>query len=271
MGQLTLQHLREHGIVPDTSLGQHFLVDDNILGVIDRMAAIGERDVVYEPGAGVGVLTAHLAQRVRRVHAVEIDHRLEPALAAVQRVHTNVSVTWGDATSVEPATLDPVPNKLVSNLPYHVAAPIVAEALQHAPTIGTYCVMVQREVAQRLFAVTGASDYGALSVLVRALCERTATHRVSRSVFVPQPNVDSTLVAFVRRSDDAVENVPGFARFVRSCFAHRRKTLVNNLQAAGIDRERAEAALDGIGARTSVRPQQLEPLAFARLRSEVGA
>jgi 16S rRNA (adenine1518-N6/adenine1519-N6)-dimethyltransferase len=267
VAQLTLAQLRRFGLTPDTNLGQHFLVDDNVLRVIERMARLDPEDVCYEPGVGVGVLTDFLARRVRHVHGVELDGRLAEPIAAMQSDLDNVTIHWQDATTLDPATLEPAPTKLVSNLPYHVAAPIVAESIQHAPLLRSYCVMVQLEVGERLFAVEGSKGYNALSVLVRTTCRRTATHKVSRRVFAPPPNVDSVLVAF-DRTDELVEpeRVPAFAAFTKQAFTHRRKTLANNLQSAGVaSRDATVAALAAVDLPPAARPEQVSPERFVRL------
>ena len=272
MAQLTLQQLREFGITPDTNLGQHFLIDDNLLTVIGELCGLDAADVVYEPGAGVGVLTDYLAGRAAHVHAGELDRRLEPALAMLEQRHPNISIIWGDAMAIDPSQLTPPPNKLVSNLPYHVAAPIIAEALQHAPCLRGYCVMVQREVGDRMFALVGGANYGALSVVVQALCTRTGTHKVSRSVFVPQPNVDSQLIAFTRdRSDVPDGDVVAFSSFVRSAFVHRRKTLSNNLLLLGYPRELVTQELARLGLKPAARPQELAPPQFAEIHGRLVA
>ena len=151
---------------------------------------------MLEVGAGLGVLTAWLAQRVALVHAVEVDRRLEPALTATLAGAANVNVVWADAVRLDLAELDPPPGALFANLPYNVATPVIIRAL---PTIERYCVMVQREIADRLFASPGTKAYGAVSVLVQLACERLGSRKVSRKVFAPEPNVDSALVAFRRR------------------------------------------------------------------------
>lgn len=273
MAQLTLRQLREHGIIPDTRLGQHFLVDDNILRVAAEMARLGPNDVCYEPGAGVGVLTSFLAERCAHVHSVEIDSRLGRALEIVCADHPNITMHWGDAMQVHPASLSPQPTKLVSNLPYHVAAPIIAECLQHAPSIRTLVFMVQREVADRMAAPVGGPTYGAVSVLVQALCERTGFHQVSRGVFVPPPNVDSSLVALVRR--DVVEglhdeDVPAFSSFLRECFAQRRKTLANNLSSRAGGRDLVVSALAACGHAPAARAQELSPTELVGMFNAVG-
>ena len=273
MAQLTLDQLRRFGLTPDTNLGQHFLTDDNVLRVIERMADLSVDDVCYEPGVGVGVLTDFLARRVRHVHGVEMDRRLEPAIDAMRDDLDNVTIHWSDATQLDPATLEPAPTKLVSNLPYHVAAPIVAEAVQHAPSLRSYCVMVQKEVGERFFAPEGSKGYNALSALLRTTCVRTSTHKVSRHVFAPPPNVDSVLVAFDRRGDDALladDVVPAYAAFLKQAFQHRRKTLANNLQSGGVaPRERTVEALATVDLPPAARPEQVSPERFVRLYEQL--
>ncbi len=248
---------------PKKSLGQHFLVDDNILGVIDRLAELDREDIVLEIGPGLGALTTVLAARCSHVHTVELDHRLEPHLRAIA-AQPGVSLHWGDALKLDLAGLDPPPTKLVANLPYNIATPIVAESLDRLPTIDRWCVMVQREVADRFFAVPSTKAYGAVSVLIQLAAVRTGFHPVSRSVFRPPPNVDSALVAFGRIP--LPDDFASIRRVVEGAFAHRRKTLANSLQLAGIaSRESAVAALAGLGIDPIVRAEALAPPVFAEL------
>jgi 16S rRNA (adenine1518-N6/adenine1519-N6)-dimethyltransferase len=241
-------------------LGQHFLVDENILGVIDRLADLEPEDVVLEIGPGLGILTRYLADRVAFVHAVELDRSLEEHLPK----RDDVKVHWGDALAVDLTALDPPPRKLVANLPYNVATPIVVESLDGLPSVESWCVMVQREVADRFFAEPSTKAYGAVSVLVQLAAERTGLHPVSREVFRPRPNVDSALVAFRRKP--LPESFPRIKRIVQAGFAHRRKTLPNSLSLSGIaTRAQAEAALAAIGREPGVRAEALEPHEFVAL------
>jgi 16S rRNA (adenine1518-N6/adenine1519-N6)-dimethyltransferase len=250
----------DEAVKPRKELGQHFLVDENILGVIGRLAELEPADVVLEIGPGLGVLTRYLADRVARVHAVEIDRSLEPHLPRLP----NLQVVFGDALRVDLASLDPAPNKLVSNLPYNVATPIVVESLDGLPSVAVWCVMVQREVADRFFASAGTKAYGAVSVLVRLAADRTGFHPVSRTVFRPPPNVDSALVAFRRRR--LPEDFSDVKRFVEAAFAHRRKTLPNSLELAGVaSREHAQGALASLGRPATIRAEALEPDEFVAL------
>ncbi len=239
-------------------LGQHFLVDENILGVIGRLADLQARDVVLEIGPGLGVLTHYLAARVTHVHAVELDRSLEPHLPS----GGNVTLHWGDALRLDLAAYGA--NKLVSNLPYNVATPILVESLDGIPSLESWCVMVQREVAERLFAAPSTKPYGGVSVLVQLAAERTGFHPVSREVFRPRPNVESALVAF--RRTELPPDWPRLKRIVEGAFAHRRKTLPNSLELAGIaSRGAAQAALASLGRSPSTRAEALAPPEFVAL------
>jgi 16S rRNA (adenine1518-N6/adenine1519-N6)-dimethyltransferase len=222
---------------------------------------------VLEIGPGLGVLTRRLADRAGHVHAVELDRSLEPHLAELA-ARDNVDLHWGDALALDLAALVPAPTKLVANLPYNVATPIVAESLAGLPGIGHWTVMVQREVADRFFATPSTKAYGSVSVLVQLAAERTGFHPVSRTVFRPPPNVDSALVAFRR-----LELPADFARVKRvvtAAFAHRRKTLPNSLELAGAaTRARATAALAALGRPPTARAEQLEPPEFVALAREL--
>jgi 16S rRNA (adenine1518-N6/adenine1519-N6)-dimethyltransferase len=243
------------------SLGQHFLVDDNIVRVIGRLAELDEDDVVLEIGPGLGVLTRHLAEHVSRVHAVELDERLADDL---ERLPDNVDVHYGDAMRFDYSALDPAPTKLVANLPYNVATPIVVESIGGIPSVEHWCVMVQREVADRLFAQPETKAYGAVSVLVQLAAERTGFHPVARTVFRPQPHVDSALVAFRRKP--LPDDYARIKQVVVAAFAHRRKKLANSLELAGVtSRDNAAGALSLIGLDESARAEWLTPQAFAAL------
>ena len=256
-------------VSPKKALGQHFLVDRNLLAVIERLADLSSGDVVLEVGPGLGVLTTFLADRVRHVHAIELDRRLEAPLGDALDGRTNVDLVFGDALAVDLAALEPPPSKLVANLPYNVATPLVAETLIGVPTLGTWCVMVQREVADRFFAEPGTKAYGAVSVLVRLHARRTGLHPVSRTVFRPPPNVDSALVAFDRIAPPA--NAEQVRRVVTAAFGHRRKTLANSVALAGLaTREEAVAALETIARRPDVRAEALGPDEFVRLTEALG-
>jgi 16S rRNA (adenine1518-N6/adenine1519-N6)-dimethyltransferase len=240
-------------------LGQHFLVDENILGVIGRLAELDESDVVLEIGPGLGVLTAFLADRVQQVYAVELDMSLGPQLVERVAGRPNVELRFGDALRLDLREAAPGAVKLVANLPYNIATPLVAESLDGLPDLELWCVMVQREVADRFFAEPSTKAYGAVSVLIQLVAERSGFHPVSRNVFRPRPNVDSAIVAFRRTGLPA--NFAHVKRIVEASFAHRRKKLANSLQLAGIDTAGAQIP--------DVRAEELEPADFLELAREL--
>jgi 16S rRNA (adenine1518-N6/adenine1519-N6)-dimethyltransferase len=226
--------------------------------VIGRLAELDPSDVVFEVGPGLGVLTRYLAERVAFIHAAEVDRRLWAHLDGI----ANTEVHWGDAVRMDITTFDPPPTKLVANLPYNVATPIVAESLAVQQLV-FWCVMVQREVADRFFASPSTKAYGSVSVLVQLATERTGLHAVSREVFRPKPNVDSALVAFKRIAPGAT---PRVKKIVEAGFGHRRKTLANSLALSGLaSRDQAVEALTVIGRQPNVRAEELEPLEFIAL------
>jgi 16S rRNA (adenine1518-N6/adenine1519-N6)-dimethyltransferase len=239
-------------------LGQHFLVDENILGVIGRLAELQPDDIVLEIGPGLGVLTRYLAERVAHVHAVELDRSLEPHLPRTGKV----SLHWGDALRLDLAAFSA--NKLVANLPYNVATPLLVESLDRIPGLESWTVMLQREVADRLFAQPSTKPYGAVSVLVQLATERAGFHPVSREVFRPRPSVESALVAFRRTA--LPPDWRSLKRLVEGAFAHRRKTLPNSLELSGLaTRGEAAAALEAIGRGSATRAEALAPAEFVRL------
>ncbi|MCW3018049.1 MAG: dimethyladenosine transferase, partial [Solirubrobacterales bacterium] len=199
-GQPSLRRMRRFGVRPDRELGQNFLIDSNILGVIDRAAALGPQDVVLEVGGGLGVLSEHLAERVAHVHVVEIDERLRDALHDATDPHANVTLHWADAMALDLGGLRPAPDKVVANLPYGVAASVLLRSIEELPSVHSWVAMVQREVGERLAAAAGNGAYGVPSVLAQLACEVQVLRAIPRGVFHPVPNVDSVLVGMRRRA-----------------------------------------------------------------------
>jgi 16S rRNA (adenine1518-N6/adenine1519-N6)-dimethyltransferase len=250
-------------VEPKKALGQHFLVDENILGVIERMGRLDPADVVVEVGPGLGVLTRRLADRTAHVHAIELDRSLEPHLRDTLAGRPNVTFIWDDALDVAIAELRPEPSKLVANLPYSVATPLVVETLEHAPSLRLWCVMVQREVADRFFAAPRSKAYGAVSVLVQLAARKTGFHPVAPTVFRPPPRVQSALVAFERQPTAEIAAVRAV---VEAGFAHRRRTAANAIALSGLaSRARVEEALASVGRPANARAEELEPTEFVAL------
>jgi 16S rRNA (adenine1518-N6/adenine1519-N6)-dimethyltransferase len=267
--QPTLRRMREFEIHPDRELGQNFLIDSNILGVIGRLAELSERDVVLEIGGGLGVLSEYLAQRTGHVHVVELDERLRAALKDAVGAAANVTLHWGDALAVDLAGMRPSPSKVVANLPYGVAAGALLRTIEELPTVCRWVAMVQREVGERLAAGPGTRAYGVPSVLAQLACEVRVARAVPRSVFHPVPNVDSALVAMTRT---APAPSPALRALVGGAFAHRRKTLVRSLALAGA--AGGEVVHDGVAVRAAlaeldrppdVRAERLSPEDFRAL------
>ena len=268
--QPSLRRMREFGVRPKRELGQNFLIDSNILGVIERAAELGPEDVVLEIGGGLGVLSEHLAPLVAHVHVVELDTGLEPALRDATDRFDNVTLHFADAMRLDLRSLDPAPTKVVANLPYGIAAGAILRTIEDLDGVERWVGMVQKEVGERFAAHSGSGAYGVPSVLAQLSCDVRVLRGVSRSVFAPVPNVDSVLVG-LRRTGPAPE--PVLRELVGAAFAHRRKALAGSLAlapgaAAGV-RERARAALVELGHTPDVRAERLSPEDFRALHAKL--
>jgi 16S rRNA (adenine1518-N6/adenine1519-N6)-dimethyltransferase len=253
-----------HGIRPKKSLGQHFLIEPALAKRIVELAEVGTDDRVVEIGAGLGSLTVALAQTAGEVLAVELDRALHPALMEVVEGLPRVRVVAADALRVDwAALLGPGDWKMVANLPYNVAVPVVMRILEGQPRIARLFVMVQREVGERLVAATGDEQYGAVSVRVAYRAEGRVVRRVPKTVFWPEPKIESVLVSLVRRPPPVSVDESALWRVVEEAFGQRRKTVANALVRLGIERPQAEAILRQCGLPLTVRPEQLDLAAFA--------
>jgi 16S rRNA (adenine1518-N6/adenine1519-N6)-dimethyltransferase len=266
--QPSMRRMRQFEVRPDRDLGQNFLVDSNILGVIGRAAELTPEDVVLEIGGGLGTLTEYLAERAGHVHVVEVDERLRGALLDATGPHANVTVQWGDAMRIDLGALDPQPTALVANLPYGIAAGVMLRTVEELPSLSSWVAMVQREVGERLAAAPGSRAYGAPSVIVQLACEVRVLRSIPRTVFQPVPNVDSVLVGMRRRAAGP-EPSAAVRRLVAGSFAHRRKTLAGSLAlsagAPGRGREQVREAVTRLGHPADVRAERLAPEEFQAL------
>jgi 16S rRNA (adenine1518-N6/adenine1519-N6)-dimethyltransferase len=239
--------------------GQNFLSDHNLLDAIVRESGVGPADVVLEIGGGGGALSERLAPAVAELHVVELDEALRPDLEALAAEHGNVELTWGDAMRVDLAALEPAPTKVVSNLPYSVATPLLLRTINELPGVGSWTVMVQREIADRLRAAPANRTYGSPSVLVQLAADVEMLRTVDRAVFTPRPRVDSALLRLTRRGpapDDHVRDL------VRAAFAHRRKAMTGSLELGGYDRDAVRRALRDVGLPENARAEALAPPDF---------
>lgn len=253
-------------------LGQNFLVDGNILGVIERLGELGQDDVVLEIGGGPGALSQRIAERARHLHVVEVDSRLRERLEGTLAPFDNVSLHFADALELDLRALDPRPGKVIANLPYAIAATAILRTIEDLPEVRSWVVMVQREVGERLAAPPGGSAYGISSVLAQLACEVRILRPVARTVFRPVPNVDSVLVG-LRRSGPAASE--GVRALVRDAFAHRRKALARSLVLSQPGRpelrERTREALVDLGHPADERAERLSPEEFRELARRLDA
>jgi 16S rRNA (adenine1518-N6/adenine1519-N6)-dimethyltransferase len=271
-GGLTPSDLRElarrHGVRPRKALGQHFLIEPTLARRIVALAGIAPGDRVVEVGPGLGSLTVALAGAGARVLAVELDPRLADATReAALPWPGQVEVLEADAAAVEwPAALSgPGPWAMVSNLPYNVSVPVVLRALEQDPRITRMLVMVQKEVGERLAAEPGDGQYGAVSLRVAYWAGARVLRRVSRSVFWPEPNVDSVLVLLDRRPPPANVDRGRLFELIAVAFAQRRKTMRNALVRLGLQRADASQALEQAEIVPNARPESLGLGEFVRL------
>ena len=246
--------------MPKKRLGQHFLADPNTARIVAR--GVAEEDVVLEVGPGHGALTTVLAESARLVHAVEIDPDVFPTLHEALSPYRSVLVHEGDALAFHYEGLNPRPNKLVANLPYNVASPLVLGLLEKAEFLSELRFMVQLEVAKRMAAQKRTKDYGAYAVLVQLLARVRVAHKVSPNVFDPPPNVWSAIVAMERRELDLAD-YERTKKLVLAAFKSRRKRLVNNLP-TGL-REAATEALRATAYGPDARAEELAPEDFVAL------
>jgi 16S rRNA (adenine1518-N6/adenine1519-N6)-dimethyltransferase len=261
---------------PSRSRGQNFLVDANILRIISDAAELRPLDTVIEVGAGLGALTQALLEQAGRVYAIESDSRLVRILQRELGEARNLVLVEADAARFDLESLwdDAPPGdvKMVSNLPYQIAARLVVDYLRSYPWLGRMTVMVQREVAERLAASPGGRDYSQASVKVQARASVDMVAGVSRNSFLPRPRVDSTILDIIRLTGEQAMLSEALAvvfdDVVTSAFAQRRKKLANSLSAGGsplATREQVRAALETIGKAQDSRAEELSPNEFAQL------
>lgn len=278
LGQSSIRRMRDYAVRPKRDLGQNFLVDDNILDVIVRLAELRPDDVALEVGGGLGVLSEHLAARIAALHVIELDRALEDPLREALAPWIDgdqpgrdqrVQIHMGDAVKFDLTTLDPAPTVMVSNLPYSVGATVILQSVVGLPQVDRWVAMVQREVGERFAAAPGTKAYGAPSALAQLSCDVRVLRAVSRKVFSPVPNVDSVLVGLRRVRPPAPNAVRSF---VNDAFLHRRKALARSVSLApGAPKSRRDAvrnALATLDLPLDVRAERVPALSFVDLVRE---
>jgi 16S rRNA (adenine1518-N6/adenine1519-N6)-dimethyltransferase len=256
--------------------GQHHLVDQGTLHAILSMARVRDDDVVLEVGAADGLLTRRLIEQARLVHAFEIDRRFAERLTALAAGRDDLRVHLADALRSPLAELEPPPTALVANLAYNIAIPLLMRTITGLPGLRRWAVMLQRELAERLFAKPSSKAYSSVSVVTQLSCELEARRPVPRTVFSPQPRVDSAFVTFTRAVARPASEAAVLDTLVRAAFGQRRKQLVNSLAGAappgGVPATRTdvERALTGLSLPATTRPEELAPATFVTLAGALG-
>lgn len=270
----TIDVLEQFGLYTKKSLGQHFLIDDNVIGHILKLADIQPTDTVLEVGPGIGTLTVALVEQAQHVVAIEYDDQLVRPLGLTLGTKRNFALISGDAVDVtaeQIATPWGNPDKLVSNLPYQVAATVVLRYFEMLPTLQSATVMVQSEVADRMGAHPGTKSYGAYTVKLNLLASATGRFQVSRNSFLPPPGVDSAVIRIDRNPlVGSMEEYHLVETVVNAAFHMRRKTLRNNLRAVlPLTAEQLDTALLEAGIEGSVRAETLDAPAFITLTKKI--
>ena len=275
----TKQVVEKHGFKFSKSLGQNFLIDDNVIDRILAGARLSEGDKIIEVGPGIGTLTREMGKVADKVVAIEIDKTLIPILQETLSDLENVEVINQDILKVNveelvQEKLSGGPVKLVANLPYYITTPIVMKFLEENIPVTDIVVMVQKEVADRMNAGPGTKDYGALSVAVQYYCETEIVAKAPRHMFIPQPNVDSTVIGLHVRPERKyqVDSEEIFFKTVIASFGQRRKTLLNSLGGLGfLTKEEIKKALQEANIDEKRRGETLTIEEFATLSNKVNA
>jgi 16S rRNA (adenine1518-N6/adenine1519-N6)-dimethyltransferase len=283
------RRFREAGLKPDVRHGQNFLIDLNLLDLLVRTADVGPDDLVLEVGTGTGSLTARLAQTAAAVITVERDPRLYELAADELADCTNVTMLRRDALKnknhLHPEVLAAVreqlavgPNrrfKLVANLPYNIATPVVSNLLVADPVPVSMTVTIQKELAERIAARPGTKDYSALSVWVQCQCDVEIVRLMPPTAFWPRPKVHSAIIHVVARPERRrrIDDVVRFHALVRSLFLHRRKVLRGVLSMVGevrLEKSEVDRILKRLGIAPTARAEQLDVETLLALSGEVG-
>ncbi|WP_297134619.1 16S rRNA (adenine(1518)-N(6)/adenine(1519)-N(6))-dimethyltransferase RsmA [Terrisporobacter sp.] len=273
----TKEVVQKHNFKFSKSLGQNFLIDTNVIDRILEGARVQEGDYVIEVGPGIGTLTKEMGRTAEKVVAIEIDKTLIPILEETLSDFPNIEVINQDILKVDvqelvKEKLNGGPVKLIANLPYYITTPIVMKFLEEDIPVTDIVVMVQKEVADRMNAQPNSKDYGALSVAVQYYCETEIVAKAPRHMFMPQPNVDSTVIGLHVREERKyhVDNEEVFFKTVKASFGQRRKTLLNSLGGLGfLNKDEIRRALQEANIDEKRRGETLSIDEFALLANAV--
>jgi 16S rRNA (adenine1518-N6/adenine1519-N6)-dimethyltransferase len=273
--QNTIDILKKYNFNFQKKFGQNFLIDTHVLEKIIRSADITKEDFVVEIGPGIGTMTQYLCENAREVVAVEIDRNLIPILSETLAAYDNVTVLNEDVLKVDLNRLareknENRPIKVVANLPYYITTPILMGLFEARVPLESVTVMVQKEVAERMQALPGTKDYGALSLAVRYYCAPEIMANVPPNCFMPRPKVGSAVIRLTchEKPPVKVEDEALMFRLIRAAFNQRRKTLLNalnNAQNLSFTKEEVSKALEAMGLSVNIRGEVLSLEQFAKL------
>ncbi|NMB26920.1 MAG: 16S rRNA (adenine(1518)-N(6)/adenine(1519)-N(6))-dimethyltransferase RsmA [Tissierellia bacterium] len=264
--------LNKYGFKFSKSLGQNFLVDGNIVRKISQMGDITKEDYVLEIGPGIGTLTEELALNAKKVVAVELDKALLPILDETLKAYDNIEIIQGDILKTDihkliVEKLEGGPIKVVANLPYYVTTPIIAKLIEEDLNIRSIIVMVQKEVADRIVACPGNKQYGSLSVFVNFYTHPEILITVPKTVFMPQPKVDSAVIELRLKKELLEVNRELFFKVVKAAFGKRRKTILNSLSYSelGLEKELIKEVLEKSNIPLEERAENLKIKDFIKI------
>ncbi len=266
--------IHKHGFRFSKSLGQNFLIDGNIIDNICDGSDINSQDEILEIGPGIGTLTQGLCKRAKKVLAVELDKRLIPILEDTLSIYKNLEIINGDILKIDLEKLlkEKFENekiKVVANLPYYITTPIIMKLLEERLNIEKIVVMVQKEVAERMKAKPGSKDYGALSIATQYYSKPQIIVNVPKNVFMPRPNVDSSVILFDVYDKPPIEVLDEKLMFmvVKAAFGKRRKTLSNSLSSGnlGISKKQVVEVLNMVNINPKLRGEVLDIKDFAKI------
>ena len=266
--------LYKNGFHFNKRFGQNFLTDTNLLRSIVDKAGITENDTVVEIGVGGGTLTRAIAEKAKRVIGFEIDTNLKPVLAETLAGLSNVEIIYKDVMKMKTEDIENMIGgrfSVVANLPYYITTPILMKFIEESDMVDSITVTIQEEVADRLCATAGSSEYGAITASIDAVGDAQKIMRIDRKMFYPSPNVDSAVVKIqMNKEKYDIKDMLAYRAVIRSAFLSRRKTLVNNLMMSfKIDRATAEDIVVSVKGDALVRGEVLNTLDFVKLQEEI--
>lgn len=257
---------------PSKKLGQNFVIDPNTIEKIIRLAHIKPTDCVVEVGPGLGSLTLGLLPKVKKLYCVEIDERLAkqlPITLSNKVSIDNLEVINKDFLEFTKDEIDLEPTALVANLPYNLSVPIILHALLKFPSINTFLLMLQSEVAERICAKENSRVYGVPSVKIQWLTEAKIVSDISRKVFWPEPNVDSSLIQLNRKSNVDLKKQEIFFKVVETAFSQRRKMLKSTMKGLGLSDSELQSVFTKSQVSSQMRAEQLSVADYQRICDQV--